>query len=447
MLTNAFKASAARGAVLLALCALITPAPARAQAPLPPPAPEKPKPLDELEPPFANGDWSWLNGANRQPGSLLKWGPITGSVLVDAYYAFQFSQPSDHTIFQTTTAPRHNELSINLVTLGVEIGDLGGPIGRLYLQAGANQETLWGQDTSTQRGQFLTLRTFAPVQQAAAGWHFHALHGINLEGGIFPSYFALESYLPQENWNYLHSFVSDFTPYYFAGIRNQYFVSQTTKLELWLVNGWQTFGQWHETRAGGYQVNTRPSERLSFNHSTYVGKDQQADPHAVRWYTDNVLQWMWLRGGPVKSSSLALVGDLGWEHRSLRSSGLMTGGSLGDRVELDDRWAVCLRVDIFYDQTQALVTQLPLGSPYALPDGREFLGGGVTATLDYSPSPWMLLRFEYAHRAANVPYFSGPGGITGPGGVAPVDAAAAASFTPDLRKSDDRLVVNATLRL
>src|SRR5216684_3985845 len=355
------------------------------------------RPLDEREPPFGDGDWSWLNGSNRQPNSLLKWGPLTGSLFVDSYYAFQFSQPQDHTIFLTTTAPRHNELAVNLVSLGVEVADLGGPIGRLYLQAGSNEETLWGQDATTQRGQFLTLRTLAPVQQAGVGWHFHALHGVNVEGGIFPSYFALESYFPQENWNYMHPFVSDFTPYYFAGIRNQWFLLQDTKLELWVVNGWQTFGQWHETRAGGYQLNVRTSERLSLNHSTYLGKDEQSDPHAVRFYTDNFVQWQWLKGGRVKSS------------------------------------------------TQALVTQLPLGSIYQLPDRGSFLGGGMTATLDLSPSPWLLLRLEYMHRWANIPYFSGPGGITGPGGVAP--AGPASSFTPDLRKSDDRMAVNATLRL
>jgi hypothetical protein len=403
------------------------------------------KPLDEREPPFADGDWSWLNGSNRQPSSLLKWGPLTGSIFIDAYYAFQFSRPQDHTIFPTTAAPRHNEMALNLVALGVEVADLGGPIGRLYLQAGSNEETIWGQDATTQRGQFLTLRTFAPVQQAGVGWHFHALHGVNVEGGIFPSYFALESYFPQENWNYMHPFVSDFTPYYFAGIRNQWFLLQDTKLELWVVNGWQTFGQWHETRAGGYQLNVRPSERLSLNHSTYLGKDEQSDPHAVRFYTDNFVQWQWLKGGRVKSSALALVGDLGWEHRSLRESGLMAGGSLSSRTELDDRWAFCLRADVFYDQTQALVTQLPLGSIYQLPDRGSFLGGGMTATLDLSPSPWLLLRFEYMHRWTNIPYFSGPGGITGPGGVAP--AGPASSFTPDLRKSDDRMAVNATLRL
>jgi hypothetical protein len=126
---------------------------------------------------------------------------------------------------------------------------------------------------------------------------------------------------------------------------------------------------------------------------------------------------------------------------------VIAGGSLSSRTELDDRWAFCLRADVFYDKTQALVSQLPLGSPYQLPGQGDFLGGGLTATIDLSPSPWVLLRLEYMHRWSNVPYFSGPGGITGPSGVAPATAADAAAFTPDLRKSDDRIAANATLRL
>jgi hypothetical protein len=51
------------------------------------------------------------------------------------------------------------------------------------------------------------------------------------------------------------------------------------------------------------------------------------------------------------------------------------------------------------------------------------------------------------HREANIPLFSGRGGITGPGGVAPVDAAATQGFVPDVRKSDNRVVANVTLRL
>ena len=52
------------------------------------PAPSTPtgaqKPLDLREPPFADKDYSWLNGNNRQPESLLKIGPTVLSLYVDA---------------------------------------------------------------------------------------------------------------------------------------------------------------------------------------------------------------------------------------------------------------------------------------------------------------------------------------------------------------------------
>ena len=67
--------------------------------------------------------------------------------------------------------------------------------------------------------------------------------------------------------------------------------------------------------------------------------------------------------------------------------------------------------------------------------------------MDYWPSPWLLTRLEYSHRDANQPYFSGHGGITGPGGVPPIDPVAQAAFIPDLVESDDRLTFNVTLRL
>src|SRR5258708_3667965 len=106
------------------------------------------KPKDVLEPPFSELDWSWMNGQNNQPQSLLGMGPLTWSVYLDAYYAFQFHQPIDHTIFPTTVAPRHNEISLNMAALGFEITGLDGPIGRLTIQYGSNIETTTGQDAT-----------------------------------------------------------------------------------------------------------------------------------------------------------------------------------------------------------------------------------------------------------------------------------------------------------
>jgi hypothetical protein len=430
---------------------------ADAPPPVNPGAPGVSKPLDLREPPFDGEDFSWLNGSNRQPESLLKLGPVVLSLYVDAFYAWQFSEPVDHTIFPTTTAPRHNEFGFNLASMGIELppnaidSPTGGPVGQFSIQYGAITQTVGGQDTTVNRGFYLSSTALQAIRTASAGWHFHFLHGMNLEFGIFPSYVAMESYLPQENWNYTHPFVSDFTPYYFYGGRAQTYLTQRLKLELWIVNGWQTYGQWQEAKSGGYLLNWRPTERFIVANVIYVGQTSPSDPGAIRYYTNNYAQLQYFKdpGGFVTSSAVCLVADVGYQVRTLGPSGPMTGYSITHRTEFRDGWAFTVRADLYYDQTRAVTPQLPIGSPYVMPDGTSpFLGGGFTGTLDYLPSPWLLWRLEYAHRMANVPFFSGHGGITGNGPDGTVNMSPdPPPFTPDLVQHDDRVVGNVTLRL
>lgn len=407
------------------------------------------KPLDASEPPFGEYDYAWMNGSNPQPSSLLVMGPVTWSLYVDTYYAWQFWRPADHTIFPTTTAPRHDEISLNLAHVGIDVTGLDGPIGRLYLQYGSIVETIAGQDATTTRGFFLTNRLLQYVEQAAAGWHFHWMHGANAELGIFPSYIGLESYLPEENWSYTHAFISDATPYYFFGFRGQLFPSQRLKVEIWAVNGWQTFGQWHEGKSGGYLWNWRPTGWLSLVNSFYAGQEAKDDPSSVRLYTDNNVQVRYFQRehGFLRSMALSLVGDVGYEHRGNAPSGAMGGMSLAHHWEWTDRWKSSLRGDLMIDETQAISPRFPVGSVYPWMGTNPFVAAGVTATLDYWPSPWLVTRLEYAHRIANQPLFSGTRGITGPDGQLPTSTAAASTFTPDLRRTDDRIVFNVTLRL
>jgi hypothetical protein len=416
-----------------------------ARAPTATAKPAPPPPLDVREPTFGEFDFGWMNGNNSQPASLLQTGPVTLSLYVDTYFGWQFQRPVDHTVFPTTAAPRHDEISLNLAHVGMDVTGLDGPIGRLYVQYGSTVETIAGQDTTTTRGFYLTNRLMQIVQQAAAGWHFHRLHGMNAELGIFPSYVGLESYLPEENWAYTHAFMSDFTPYYFFGFRGQLFLTRRMKLELWVVNGWQTFGKWHESPGGGYLWNWRPREWLSLVNSFYTGREVQGDPDSLRIYSDNNVQVRYYKCACVpKVLAVSVVADVGYEHRGNAASGWMGGSSVAQRVEWNAHWMSTLRLDLFADETQAITAKFPVGSPYAWPDTGRLIVGGVTATLDYWPSPWLLTRLEYAHREANQPFFSGHGGITGPGGVPAMDPS---TFMPDLVKHDDRLIFDLTLRL
>jgi hypothetical protein len=68
-----------------------------------------------------------------------------------------------------------------------------------------------------------------------------------------------------------------------------------------------------------------------------------------------------------------------------------------------------------------------------------FKAWDAPATFDYMPSQYITFRWEFDHRAANVPYFSGRGGITPPGRNTGGLGSLVPGFFPDLRKRENRL--------
>jgi hypothetical protein len=64
---------------------------------------------------------------------------------------------------------------------------------------------------------------------------------------------------------------------------------------------------------------------------------------------------------------------------------------------------------------------------------------GSTAEFKRCVRQFITFRWEYNHRAANVPYFAGSRGVTPAGGNSGPDGSAVNGFSPDLRKRENRL--------
>ena len=65
--------------------------------------------------------------------------------------------------------------------------------------------------------------------------------------------------------------------------------------------------------------------------------------------------------------------------------------------------------------------------------------GTTPIGFDYMPEQWITFRAEFNHRGANVPYFTGAGGITPDGGNQGAPGSVVDGFTPDLRKAENRI--------
>jgi hypothetical protein len=89
------------------------------------------------------------------------------------------------------------------------------------------------------------------------------------------------------------------------------------------------------------------------------------------------------------------------------------------------------------------------GTPYFTTNpGDPFRAWDIQGTFDFMPSQWVTWRFEYTHRASNVPYFSGPGGVTPPGGNTGTPSVIVPGWIgPDLRKRENRFIFALLVKL
>jgi len=409
--------------------------------------------------PFAFADFTWLNGNPRIKEVPLDTKFFTPEIRADVDYTYDFRHPQDDTISGSSEVFRANE--VNLTQLGVG-GDFhyDNVRARFMTQFGLYSQTTPRNDSSYSRGQWNLADAYRYLSEAYGGYHFDKLHGINVDAGIFMSYVGLFSYYNFDNWAYQPSYVSSNTPWFFTGVRTQIFVTDRLKIEPWFVNGWQSYGRFNNRPGIGGQILWRPNERLSILGNQYaLGEDALGVPNRVRYHTDDSVQYKYFDNpyGLLSKAAFSLTGDMGCEHGGgVSCAGDSSKGPkqsfLGymayNRLWFDKNlFALTLGTGKINNPGRYLVLLPPIngatatsGTPYFTENpGDKYKAWDTSTTIDYMPSQYITWRIEYNHRAANVPYFSGPGGVTPPGGNTGAPGSLVPGWSPDLRNSENRI--------
>jgi hypothetical protein len=325
----------------------------------------------------------------------------------------------------------------------------------LWLQYGQIGSIVQDLDGSVLRGRNTSISNLKYIREAAAGYHFNTWHGINVEIGIFMSYIGLESYVMNENWNYQRSMVCDFTPFYFSGVRVQAFPSKKYKVELWLLNGWQTYNSWSKSMGVGNSNYYRPTENLQLVANFYYGTDTRSS-NRIRFHHDNSVVTRYYKNkmsSGISQAAFSLNTHYGFQSGDgvSRTDQYMAGTSLANRIWFNkNKLALTFRGDyvtnpgLYLAFSPSPVTENDFNDAIANdPEQRLNIFQG-TATFDLMPNDYVTFRFEYAHRKANVPYFAGSGGTTSPDGWIDTDPT---GWRPDLRQSENRVTVAVSFRL
>jgi len=425
--------------------------------------------------PFAFADFTWLNGTPRTKEVPLDTKFFTPEIRVDADYIYDFAHPKDDTIGGSSEVFRTNEVQLTQLGVGGDF-HFDNVRARLMTQFGMYSVTTPRNDASPARGQWDLDGAYRYVSEAYGGYHFNVLHGINVDAGIFMSYVGLFSYYNFDNWAYQPSYVSSNTPWFFNGVRVQIYPTEHLKIEPWFVNGWQSYGRFNNRPGIGAQILWRPNGWLSVLGNQYAfGEDTLGVQHRVRYHTDDSIEIKYYDhpDSTLDKMAFSVTGDMGCEH----GGGVSCAGDsakgpkqsfLGymfyNRFWFDhDRYGITLGGGAINNPGRYLVLLPPIngataitGSPY-FPEnpGLPYKAWDASATFDYMPSQYITFRWEFNHRAANVPYFSGSGGITPPGGnngnpaalvcldgsVAPAGGCSPSvgTWNPDLRKNETRM--------
>jgi hypothetical protein len=416
--------------------------------------------------PFAYGDFTWLNGSprNHQPAFDTKF--FTPDIRLDANYMQDFNHPQDHTIVGSTESFRSGEFQLEQVSFG---GDFHweNVRARFLSMMGLFATTTPRNDASAGVGQWDLRDAYRYLSEANAGYHFDVNHGLNVDAGIFVSYIGLFSYYNFDNWTYQPSYVSSNTPWFFNGMRIQWFPTNTLKIEPWIINGWQSYARFNNHLGFGGQILWQPKEWLKLVFNNYgVGEDNLAlGPgntlaHTQRIHTDDSIEVRYYNnpdnGKGLSKMAFSFTADAGCQSGGgLHCSGgenksAFLGWMLYNRFWFDhDRYAVTVGGGAMNNPGRYLTLLPPIngadavsGTPYFTENpGQHAYQWDSTLNFQYMPKEWITWWAEAGFRHSDVPYFAGTGGVTPPAGNngAPQDYACmsgASSGTNSLGQAD-----------
>ena len=425
--------------------------------------------------PFSFADWTWLNGNPRIKEAPLDTKFFTPEIRADVNYTYDFNHPQDDTIGGSSEIFRAQEFQLTQLGAGGDF-HFDNVQARLMTQFGMYSATTPRNDASPARGNWDLDTAYRYVSEAYGGYHLNVMDGINIQAGIFMSYVGLFSYYNFDNWAYQPSYVSSNTPWFFNGMRVQIFPNEHLKIEPWLVNGWQSYGRFNHRLGVGGQILWRPNAWISVLGNQYaLGADDLGIPGRIRYHTDDSIQVKY-HDNParfISKAAFSLTGDAGCEHGGDPVAGTAVSCA-GDSAKIvggktyiapkqsfigfmaynrlwfhKDLFGLTIGGGKINNPGRYLVLLPPIngataisGTPYFTENpGDPFKAWDVSGTFDYMPKQYITFRWEFNHRHANVPYFTGPGGITPPGGDSGAPGSTVAGWAPDLRHTEDRATI------
>lgn len=293
----------------------------------------------------------------------------------EPYYGYDFNEPADGNRPGFVYAHnRHNEFNLNIGFVKASVNAQRFH-GNLAIMAG----TYANANLAAEPG------TIKNLYEANAGIKLCKNHELWIDGGIFGSHIGFESAVGKDCWTLTRSMLADNSPYYESGVK----LSYTTPNGKWFLsalalNGWQRIQRvpGNSTISGGWQIQYKPSDKITLNSSTFWGSDKP-DTIGLSRFFHNFYGVFQLND----QFGLTLGFDTGWEENARKGddANFWYSPVLIARYTINDRLTLAGRVEYYSDENGVIIAT-------GTENGFQTLG--VSANLDVQIHKNAVWRLE-----------------------------------------------------
>ncbi len=291
---------------------------------------------------------------------------------VGVYYGYDFNNPASLArpgfIYSENL---HNQIAVNIALLGARYSS-DRIRGTFAIQTGTYPDANYAAEPAI----------FKNIYEAWGG--VRIAKNLWLDAGIFLSHIGLEGPNSRDNLTLTRSIMADNSPYYEAGAKLTYDKGKKWLFSVLAINGWQVIRDRNQNEAVGTQIQFRPTSKLLFNSSTFIGEGRNVPDSLgirLRYFHDFFVTY-----DPSPKWKIAGAFDTGWQEKLDGRGGYdnWQGGSLIVRRRLWARGGLVGRVEYYRDPAGVLAATRVGGLRTT----------GYSLGFDYLPVPRVILRAE-----------------------------------------------------
>lgn len=328
---------------------------------------------------------------------------------LEAFYQYNLNRPSNLITAYRGFDDRTNSFTIENAVLDVTAA-VGRVSTRVALQVGHAPISYYAAEPlyPAQAGTGATgPELWRLIQQAIIGYKLDVGRGALAEAGIFLSPIGLENLPIKDQWSWSRSNLFFALPFYHAGVRVTYPLTDELTGVLYATNGWNDIVNRNPYPCFAGILSWNPSATLATNVLYFGGVEPPGGaPEGQPWRHLFDLTATW---SPTPTLALAMQADAGFERNNFGTSS-WAAGALSARIQ-PRRWLyLAARADYFHEA----VARNASGAAPRLFFPADNVGSG-TLTAEVRPQDGLSLRVEYRHDRADADmYFRGEVAIADP---------------------------------